>query len=94
MIAQGLELRRSQIVDWRKRIGCHDNDYRSCRLGKLPAAEALVECGAKITSEDPREPTSLVKALEHGHHEVARLLIAQGADVNNEERRAGGRHES
>lgn len=32
MIAQGIELRRSQIVDWRKRIGCVTTSVRRVKV--------------------------------------------------------------
>jgi ankyrin repeat protein len=52
------------------------------RVGKLDAVRALIEIGAKIDEPDGSDTTPLDRAVLGNQMEIARVLIAHGANVN------------
>src|SRR6476646_4362265 len=50
--------------------------------GDLPAVQALLLQGADPNARDCEGDTVLATAAYHGHVEIARILLAAGADVN------------
>jgi ankyrin repeat protein len=52
------------------------------RVGKLDAVRALLDIGAKIDEPDGSDTTPLDRAVLANELEIARLLIAHGANVN------------
>ena len=50
--------------------------------GDIPAASALLELGADPNANTSGSDSPLWLAAQHGHAELARLLLAQGADIN------------
>jgi hypothetical protein len=60
-----------------------DGLYLALRDGSLKAAQALVEWPkTKIDTRTPQDESPLMMACLRGHAEVARQLVARGADVN------------
>jgi ankyrin repeat protein len=53
------------------------------RVGKLEAVRALLEVGAKIDEPDGSDTTPLERAVLANEMDIARLLIAHGANVNH-----------
>ena len=57
--------------------------YLALREGSLKAAQALVDWPkTKIDERTPQDESPLMMACLRGHAEIARQLVARGADVN------------
>ena len=52
--------------------------------GDLPGVEAAILAGIDVNADDGRGWPPLHLAIEHGEVEIARRLIAAGAEVNRE----------
>ena len=52
------------------------------RKGDIPAASALLELGADPNANTSGSGTPLWLAAQHGYAELAKLLLAKGADIN------------
>lgn len=59
----------------------NDQFWEAVRKGDLPAVTALLDKGADVNAKFRYGSTALFKAAERGHTEVAKLLLARGADV-------------
>jgi hypothetical protein len=59
----------------------NDQLYEAVRKGDLPAVTALLDKGADVNARFRYGATALFKAAERGHTEIAKLLLARGADV-------------
>jgi len=57
----------------------------AARSGRVKAVKQLLEQGAKVNIKDNDGWQPLHEACNHGHAEVASLLITHGADINNNE---------
>jgi ankyrin repeat protein len=55
----------------------------AARLGKIDAVRALIEIGAPVDEPDGADTTPLERAVLANEVEIARLLIAHGANVNH-----------
>lgn len=55
----------------------------ACFYGQLSSVRILVKYGANITKQAPDMITPLLLAAAGGHHEIVRLLLQNGADVNH-----------
>jgi ankyrin repeat protein len=55
----------------------------SCFYGQLSSVRILVKYGANISKQAPDMITPLLLAAAGGHHEIARLLLQNGAEVNH-----------
>ena len=66
-------------------LGEYGKLLRACGfMGSAKAARRLLDAGVPI--KGPRgEPTPLACAIQHNMVDIARLLVARGADVNNDE---------
>lgn len=53
--------------------------------GQYPIVEVLIQSAAKLNIENPLGQTALLFAAFGGFHEVVRLLILNGADVNHKD---------
>jgi ankyrin repeat protein len=51
--------------------------------GQVPTVQLLLQHGAQIDFEGHEGETPLLLAAAGGHHEVVRLLLTEGADVNH-----------
>jgi outer membrane protein assembly factor BamB len=60
--------------------------HEAARRGDLARVRSLLDSGVKPDSEGRHGFTALMVAAGEGHVEVARLLVARGADVNARER--------
>lgn len=56
------------------------------KIGNLKSIEALIRVGADLNFKDEDGDTALTWAVVHCHHELAKYLIDQGADVNNKDK--------
>lgn len=56
--------------------------HYAARDGRLSTVQVLLDAGAAIEDRDPNDITPLLYAASNDRVEVARLLIARGADVN------------
>lgn len=57
--------------------------YLALREGSLKAAQALIDWPkTKIETRTPQDESPLMMACLRGHAEIARQLVARGADVN------------
>lgn len=57
--------------------------YLALRDGSLKAAQALVDWpGTKVDARTPQDESPLMMACLRGHADIARQLVARGADVN------------
>ena len=54
----------------------------AARKGDIPAASALLELGADPNANTSGSGTPLWLAAQHGYAELAKLLLAKGADIN------------
>jgi len=66
-------------------LSCADEGgslYQSARSGDLRAVQAYLADGADIDSQDGGGFTPLHASIMHGHPQLTRYLLAQGADVN------------
>ena len=52
----------------------------AARYGDLERMRALLDTGSDMNARDRYHQTGLMLAAQGGHAEVARLLIARGAD--------------
>jgi hypothetical protein len=52
-------------------------------VGKLEAVRSLLDIGAKVDEPDGADTTPLERAVLANETEIARLLIAHGANVNH-----------
>lgn len=62
--------------------------FRAVKAGDANAVRALVEAGASVHVRKPsragaHEPTALEIAAEHGHTDVARVLVDAGAEIQD-----------
>lgn len=55
----------------------------ACHYGQLCSVQVLVECGADVNKLAPDMVSPLLLAAAGGHHEIVRLLLLKGADVNH-----------
>jgi ankyrin repeat protein len=55
----------------------------AARLGKIDAVRALLEIGAPVDEPDGADTTPLERAVLANELDIARLLIAHGANVNH-----------
>jgi len=61
--------------------------FMAARAGTAVIAERLLESGAPVDERDREfDQTALMVAVREGHSEVARLLLAHGADANAQTR--------
>lgn len=64
-----------------------ENDFTAlhwaCFYGQLCSVKILVKCGANVSKQAPDMVTPLLMAAAGGHHEIVRLLLQHGADVNH-----------
>ncbi|PHZ84795.1 hypothetical protein CRD36_10090 [Paremcibacter congregatus] len=54
----------------------------ACKLGEFNIVQALIEKGARINDEAPRDKTALMFASEQGRLKIVKLLIKVGVDLN------------
>ena len=59
----------------------NDQLYEAVRKGDLAAVTALLDKGADVNAKFRYGATALFKAAERGHVEIAKLLLARGADA-------------
>lgn len=57
----------------------------ACAYGQYPIVAALLQASAKVNIENTGGQTALLFAAFGGFHEVVRLLIINGADVNHKD---------
>ena len=57
--------------------------HMAARRGNVDVAEALLDCGASLEARDSLGDTPLRRAVNCDRTEVARLLIARGADLHS-----------
>jgi ankyrin repeat protein len=55
----------------------------AARVGKMASLKTLLEIGAKADEPDGADTTPLERAVLANEVEIARVLIAHGADVNH-----------
>jgi ankyrin repeat protein len=55
----------------------------AARVGKLQCVAALLEVGAKVDEPDGSDTTPLERAVLANEVDIARVLIARGANVNH-----------
>lgn len=64
-----------------------ENNYTplhwACFYGQLGSAQILLNYGAEVNQLAPDMISPLLLAASGGHHEVVRLLIQNGAEVNH-----------
>ena len=63
--------------------------YIAARRGDLEIVEILLAADADPNAVDASGRSTLIAALTRKHHDVARMLIAAGADVNKPEKSPG-----
>ena len=51
--------------------------------GQYPIVDALLHSSVGVDVENPKGQTALLFAAFGGYHEVVRLLVSEGADVNH-----------
>src|SRR5688572_6723245 len=59
----------------------NDQLYDAVRRGDVAAVTAALDKGADVNAKFRYGATALFKAAERGHTEIAKLLLARGADV-------------
>jgi Ankyrin repeats (3 copies) len=59
----------------------NDQLYEAVRKGDLAAVTSLLDKGADVNAKFRYGATALFKAAERGHTEIAKLLLARGADA-------------
>lgn len=74
---------RRQVIEWLLEQGARaDAGMPYSGHGKDPSyAELLLDAGASVDAVDARGETALIIAARFGHHRVAKLLLARGADA-------------
>lgn len=55
----------------------------ACHYGQLCSVQVLLDCGANPNKQAPDMISPLLLAASGGHHEIVRLLLLKGADVNH-----------
>lgn len=73
--------------------GCASLQLRNAAIdGNVPQVQALLAQGADVNAADPYRVTALQFATDQGdakpYRDIARLLLAHGADINHRTSRA------
>jgi len=73
---------RKEIAKLLLSKGCDVSLYTAAYIGDLQRVEKFIDDGADVDAKDQKDQTALHYAAKAGQIAVAKLLIANGADVN------------
>ncbi len=82
------EISKEQILLEAAAIDITDNYgytalHWACHYGQLCSVQVLMDCGANVNKQAPDMVSPLLLAAAGGHHEIVRLLLTNGAEVDH-----------